>query len=110
MMSRKGGDETEFFWDLVEPLLAADHVDEGTLMGFPCLRVNGDFFGTCDHRSGHLIVKLSRDRVGELIDEGVGAPFAPAGRVFKEWVLVEERDGRRWLDLLAEAKTFVGGQ
>ena len=108
-MTRKGTEETEFFWDLVEPLLGEDGIDEGTLMGFPCLRINGDFFGTCDHRSGHLIVKLDRTRVAELIDEGVGQPFAPAGRVFKEWVLVEERDGKRWLRLLDEARAFVAG-
>lgn len=108
-MSRKGTADTEFFWDLVEPLLGEPGIDEGTLMGFPCLRVNGDFFATCDHRSGHLIVKVHRDRVAELIDEGVGQPFAPAGRVFKEWVLVEERNEARWLELLGEARMFVGG-
>ena len=108
-MSRKGSPDTEFFWDLVEPMLGEPGIDEGTLMGFPCLRINGDFFGTCDHRSGHLIVKVDRDRVAELIEEGVGQPFAPAGRVFKEWVLVEERDEKRWLDLLGEARAFVGG-
>ena len=108
-MSRKGSPDTEFFWDLVEPMLGEPGIDEGTLMGFPCLRINGDFFGTCDHRSGHLIVKVDRDRVAELIEEGVGQPFAPAGRVFKEWVLVEERNEERWLALLGEARTFVGG-
>lgn len=108
-MSRKGTPDTEFFWDLVEPLLGEPGIDEGTLMGFPCLRVNGDFFGTCDHRSGHLIVKVDRDRVVELIDSGLGQPFAPAGRVFKEWVLIERRDEDTWLALLAEARAFVGG-
>ncbi len=108
-MSRKGTTETDYFWDLVEPLLREDEIDEGTLMGFPCLRVNGDFFGTCDHRTGHLIVKVDRARVAQLIEAGVGQPFAPAGRVFKEWVLVEERNEQRWLALLDEARTFVGG-
>ena len=108
-MSRKGTPDTEFFWELVEPMLGEPGIDEGTLMGFPCLRVNGDFFATCDHRSGDLIVKIHRDRVGELIDDGVGQSFAPAGRVFKEWVLIEERDEETWLRLLDEARTFVGG-
>ena len=108
-MSRKGTTDTDYFWDLVEPLLGEAEIDEGTLMGFPCLRVNGDFFATCDHRTGHLIVKVDRARVAELIDEGVGQPFAPAGRVFKEWVLVEDRDDERWLSLLAEARSFVAG-
>ena len=108
-MSRKGSPDTEFFWDLVEPMLGEPGIDEGTLMGFPCVRVNGDFFGTCDHRSGHLIIKVHRNRVAELIDQGVGQPFAPAGRVFKEWVLVEERSEATCLELLAEARAFVAG-
>ena len=35
----------EYFWELVEPLLAEDGIEEGSLMGFPCLRFNGAFFG-----------------------------------------------------------------
>ena len=100
-------DPTRFFWDLVAPLLATDGVEEGTLMGMPCLRLEGSFFGTCDRRTGDLIVKLPRERVDELIDDGVGQPFAPAGRVFKEWVLVSERDERAWDDLLDEALRFA---
>lgn len=97
---------TDFFWDIAEPLLLEAGVDEGTLMGFPCLRVDGNFFATCDHRSGELIVKLARERVSELVESGVGQPFAPAGRVFKEWVLVPERDEKRWANLIAEAREF----
>ena len=81
--------------------------DEGTLMGFPCLRVDGKFFGTCDHRTGELIVKLPRDRIETLIDARVGQPFAPAGRIFKEWVLVPDRDSDQWRTLLKEARAFV---
>ena len=76
-------------------------------MGFPCLRVEGQFFATCDHRTGNLIVKLPRARVQELIDFGVGQAFAPAGRVFREWVLVAERDDQQWSALIAEARSFV---
>ena len=35
-----------------------------------------------DHRTGDLIMKLPRDRVAELIDNGV---IAPADRTFREW-------------------------
>jgi hypothetical protein len=78
-------------------------------MGFPCLRVDGEFFATCDHRTGELIVKLPRARVQELIDQGLGQAFNPAGRVFREWVLVPERDEQRWTELLTEARVFVSG-
>ena len=102
-------DATDFFWDLAAEFLARDFVDEGSLMGFPCVRVNGDFFCTCDHRTGHLIVKLPKARVQELVEQGVSEPFAPAGRVFKEWTLVQERDAQTWTDLMGEAFDFVGG-
>ena len=100
---------TEFYWELAEGYLARDHVDEGKLMGFPCLRVNGDFFSTCDHRTGELIVKLPRNRVSELIADGTGQPFAPNGKVFKEWLLVPHRDEARLTALMDEALAFVGG-
>lgn len=96
-----------FFDDVAVPLLAQPGVSPGTMMGFPCLRVDGQFFASCDHRTGDLIVKLPRDRVQALIDTGVGKPFAPAGRVFREWVLVEDRDETRWAALMDEARSFV---
>ncbi len=98
---------TAFFWKLADPILNNPGISEGTLMGFPCLRVDGDFFATCEHRTGALILKLPRERVQELIGEGVGEPFAPAGRVFREWVLVPGRDGKQWRALMREAIEFV---
>lgn len=100
---------TAFFWDVAGPLLAREGVSDGTMMGFPCLRVRGAFFASCDHRSGDLIVKLPRERVAALIAADEGLPFAPAGRVFKEWLLVPDRDEGRWEALLADAYAFVGG-
>ncbi len=100
---------TDFFWKLAAPLLFSGKATEGALMGFPCLRVDGEFFATCDHRTGELIVKLPRERVQELIDCGSAQPFAPAGRIFREWALVPERDEQCWAGLLAEAHSFVNG-
>jgi hypothetical protein len=80
------------------------------MMGFPCLRVSGAFFASCDHRSGDLIVKLPRHRVDQLVAAGVGKPFAPAGRTFREWVLIDDRDEARWVALIEEAREFVAGQ
>ena len=100
---------TDFFWDLAAPLLSSAEATEGALMGFPCLRVEGEFFATCDHRTGELIVKLPATRVQAMIDLGYGQAFAPAGRVFREWVLVPERDDQRWAELMAEARSFVSG-
>ena len=76
-------------------------------MGFPCLREDGESIGACDHRTGDLFAKLPTPRVSELIEAGRGEPFAPAGRVFQEWVLVRERDEDHWLAPLEEAREFV---
>lgn len=107
MVGDKNPSATQFFWDLATPMLSGGDADEGTLMGFPCLRVKGQFFATCDRRTGELIVKLPKERVGELIEQGSGRPFAPAGRTFSEWVLVPERDEEQWLALMAEARRFA---
>jgi hypothetical protein len=109
MATKQRTKEAAFFWKIADEFLENRGITEGSLMGFPCLRVKGDFFATCDHRTGDLIVKLPRERVQELMDAGRGVPFAPAGKVFKEWVLVEKRDGRRWRALMDEAKAFVSG-
>ena len=52
-------------------------------------------------------MKLPKKRVAALIEEGVGRSFAPAGRVFKEWVSVPDVDEARWLALLKEGIAFV---
>jgi len=97
------------FWDMVAPLLAEGLIDEGTLMGGPCVRAKGEFVAMPNHKGDGLVVKLAKDRVAELIDGGQGQPFAPAGKVFKEWVLVKSFDEERWQNLVRESVTFVTG-
>lgn len=93
----------ERFWTLAEPLLEQAGVTRSTMMGFPCLRLDGDFFASCDRRTGELVVKLDEQRVATLIDEGVAEPFAPNGRAFREWATIPLRRQRRWGALLDEA-------
>jgi hypothetical protein len=100
----------DFFWEASAAALARSDVATGTMMGFPCLRVSGAFFASCDHRSGDLIVKLPRHRVEQPIRAGAGKPFAPAGRTFREWVLVDDRDQARWAELIDEARAFASGR
>lgn len=100
-------DEATFFWGVATPFLSDETVSKSTMMGFPCLRVNGDFFASADYKSGDLIVKLPAERVDTLIDDGSGEPFAPNGRRFKEWIRIVGRDADRWEALITEAKLFV---
>ncbi|MET9315884.1 hypothetical protein ABZX12_29060 [Kribbella sp. NPDC003505] len=41
------------------------------------------------------------------MNSGTGLPFAPAGKVFREWVALPTLDRDLWRDLLAEAVTFA---
>ncbi len=95
------------FWDLAMPMLMKGEADEGTMMGFKCLRVQGKFFASLDRESKNLIVKLPKDRVLSLIEAGNAVPFAPNGRVFKEWALIPKVDKDGWAMLLEEARGFV---
>ena len=99
----------ELFWRIAADLHQADErVVEGTIMGGRCLRVGKEFLALVDVKRSGLVVKLPRDRVAELIDAGVGRPFAPAGKVFKEWLSVPEANAELWRSLLEEGIDFVG--
>lgn len=101
--------DDELFWELAEPLMA-EGAERSTMMGHPCLRIGGEFFASLERGSGDLIVKLPAHRVNEMIEAGTAEPFAPAGRRFKEWALVTDRDEARWEQLLRDAIAFVGGE
>ena len=88
------------------------------MMGHPCLRTlprtkgkgakaQGDFFATLMRDREELVVKLPRARVEHLVREEIGEPFAPAGRVFREWVAIPKTRSRRWRKLVDEALAFV---
>ena len=96
----------DWFWALAGPLLEQAGVTRSTMMGFPCLRLNGDFFASCDHRDGQLVVKLDESRVNELLDAGNAEPFAPSGRPFREWASIPLKKKRSWGPLLDEALEF----
>lgn len=97
------------FWDLALELQAEDErVVEGTIMSSRCLRVGKEFLAMNHHKKHGLVVKLPADRVAEIIESGGGESFAPAGKVFKEWLAVTEVDETRWRDLLREGISFVG--
>ncbi len=96
-------------WDIAVDLQAADdRIVEGTIMSSPCLRVGKEFLAMNHHKKEGLVVKLPAERVSELIEGGEGESFAPAGKVFKEWLAVTEVDETRWRELLAEGIAFVG--
>jgi len=108
-MNADVSERDDLFWRLAEALLADPTVTHGTMMGFPCLRANGNFLACVERATGNLIVKLPAERVDELVASGAGIPFAPSGRVFREWVAFAVPDDEQWTALLDEAKAFVNG-
>ena len=98
----------ELFWSLAAELKSEDaRIVEGTIMNGRCLRVGKEFLALVDYKGSGLVVKLPRSRVDELIALGVGQPFAPAGRTFREWLSVPTPNRRRWRALLREGIAFV---
>jgi hypothetical protein len=98
------------FWAVAGPLLTAATVTRSTMMGLPCLRASGRFFASFDRRNTALLVKLPAARVSELIESDEAAPFAPAGRAFREWASIGSGRSEIWPDLLHEALAFVAAQ
>lgn len=99
----------DLYQRLARELMADPAVTQATMMGLPCLRLNGAFFAALDRTTSNLIVKLPADRVADLIARGIGSTFAPNNRPFREWVAVTRLDQSTWADVLSEAKAFVGG-
>jgi len=82
-------------------------VSLGTMMGLPCLRVEGQFFASLDRQTGGLLVKLPAMRVESEIAKEKGEAFAPNGRMFREWLRVPQEGSRSWAAYLREAHHFV---
>jgi hypothetical protein len=97
------------FWSLADALLERPGVSRSTMMGLPCLRVDGAFFASWDRRTGHLVVKLPQGRVDDLVGAGRAEPFAPAGRRFRQWAAIPDAQARDWPGLLDDALAFVEG-
>lgn len=106
-MTSKDTNEHALFWDVAQPLLASGTATEGTIMSSTCLRVGSEFLAMPHHKEYGLVVKLPKQRVAELIEQGHGRPFSPAGKVFREWVHIPEPDEEHWLALLHEGVEFV---
>ena len=96
-------------WDtLAAELEASDPaIARSTMMGLPCLRLDGAFFASLDTRTDRLIVKLAADDVSARAADGTGQPFAPAGKVFREWVAIDRDDEHTWRRALADALAFA---
>jgi hypothetical protein len=81
----------------------------GTGKGFGsgALKVNGKIFAMISSK-GEFVVKLSEERVNELVAASKGSRFDPGrGRVMKEWLVVTA-DPALWIPLAKEARKLLG--
>jgi hypothetical protein len=95
------------FDKLADEFIDAGEVQPGTMMGFPCLRVRGNYIACKDKSSGTLIVKLTEKRVNNLVDSGQANEFAPAGRLFNNWAAMSVSDEILWRGVLKEARKLT---
>lgn len=100
-------DARDLYNELTDDLLYDPAVGRATMMGYPCVRLAGKFIASYSEKAGGLVVKLPRERVAELVASGYGEPFAPAGKTFREWVVVPTADRELWRALLADAAEFA---
>lgn len=107
-MTHDASPARKLYDELTDDLLYDPAVGRSTMMGHPCVRRAGRFFASFDPRADCLVVKLPAERVEALIDGGTGQPFAPNGKVFREWVSIPSVDPSGWARLLAEALDFAG--
>ncbi len=76
------------------------------VFGSGSLKVNNKIFAMLV--KGHLVVKLPRQRVDDLIESGEGQNFDPGhGRPMKEWLTLSPTANEDWLELAQEAKRYV---
>jgi len=90
---------------------AAGVTPPGQTAGFGSgsLRIDGKIFAMFVR--GHLVVKLPRVRVDELVAAGEGERFdANKGTPMKEWLSLSDRSRLAWEDLSGEAYAFVSGR
>lgn len=97
----------KLFWEIAEPFLANGEADEGTMMGFKCLRHKGEFVVSLDKNTGGMIIKLPRETVGEMVASGEAQQFAPNGKVFKEWALINDYDENTGEAYVGQALDFA---
>jgi hypothetical protein len=101
-------DGSEVWQRLGDEFAASDpSISRSAMMGFPSLRFEGAFFASLDHGSDDLVVKLAAVDVAARIHAGSGKPFAPAGKVFREWLAIEPGDEHAWRGAMADALAFV---
>lgn len=82
-------------------------VEISTMMGTPCLRYEGDFVAMMFDKEDSLIIKVSPERVNEIIANGEGNEFNFTKKRFKEWALIPTEFEERFESYINEALAYA---
>ena len=90
--------------------LPSDGLPSKKGFGSSALKVNGKICAMLS--AGRLVVKISRQRVDQLVSAGDGERFDPRrdGRLMQEWFCLAPSSSLEWLPLIEEALAFVGSK
>ena len=91
-------------------LLMEPGVEMGTLMKGPCLRYRDTFIAAMFDKADALIIKVSPERVNELIEEGIGMEFNFTKKRFKEWVVIPLDFESEYEHYIREALGYAKGK
>jgi hypothetical protein len=81
----------------------------GKGFGRSALQFNGKIFVMLTSQA-QFVVKLSRERVAQLVEQNQGQHFDPGhGRMMMDWLVVPSSSAR-WLELAKEAHTAASGR
>jgi len=88
-------------------LLKEKGVELSTMMKTPCLRYKGDFMTMMFDKENALIIKVSPERVDQLISSGDGLEFNFTKKKFKEWVLIPSKQEKDYEKYMREALDYA---
>lgn len=93
--------------DIVRKITQENGVEKSTMMKTPCLRYKGEFMAMRSDKFNALIIKVSPERVNELINSGIGNEFNFTKQRFKEWVLIPLEYENEYESYIYESLTYA---
>ena len=95
---------TTKYLKLTEKLSKYTEITQSKKSGFGSgIRINGKVFAMPS--KGKLVIKLSHERITELIDLNEGEPYIHSGKLTKGWMVVV--DEKNWERFAIEALNYV---
>ncbi len=95
------------YYRALEEISKVPGIEWGSLMKTPCLRYGGEFMAMIFEKEEALIIKVSPERVQDIISDGLGSEFNYTKKPFREWVLIPFKLEADYMKFLEEALAYV---